>query len=74
MLGASQLALNGQVNLQKVMLSYEWFDSYEKLSHIAPVGDKDFYSRLKTPVVKDEHDHVLIILKANNAQQQKTRC
>ena len=56
------------------MLSYEWFDSYEKLSHIAPVGDEDFYSRLKTPVVKDEHDHVLIILKANNAQQQKTRC
>lgn len=31
--------------LQKLMFSYEWLDSYGKVSHARPVGYKDFYSR-----------------------------
>ena len=32
---------------------YEWFDSYEKLSYVGPVGYEDFNSIHKPTITKD---------------------
>ena len=34
--------------LQKLMFSYEWLDTYKKLSHVGPVSYEDFYSSLNS--------------------------
>ena len=52
--------------LQKLMIPYEWLDSYEKLSHVGPVGYKDFYSSFKPTIAKDEYEQFLKMFKANN--------
>ena len=36
--------------VQKLVLPYEWLDSYEKLSHIGPVQHEDFYSSLQKKI------------------------
>ena len=36
--------------LQKLMFSYEWLDSYEKLSHVGPVSYEDFTVVLNPPL------------------------
>ena len=41
--------------LQKLICPFEWLDSYEKLSHVGPVGYEDFYSNLKScSITRDE--------------------
>ena len=42
--------------LQNLMFLYEWLDSYGKLSHVAPVSYKDFYSSLKSIIARDEYE------------------
>ena len=43
--------------LQKLMFPYEWLNSHEKLSHVGPVSQEDFYSSLKPTITKDEYEH-----------------
>ena len=38
--------------LQKLMLPYEWLDSYKKLSHVGPVSYEEFYSSLKSIITR----------------------
>ena len=53
--------------LQKLMFPYEWLDSYEKLSHVAPVSNEDFYSNLKSSnITRDEYEQFLNLLKEND--------
>ena len=41
--------------LQKLMFPYEWWDSYEELSHVGPATYEDFYSNLKSSnIIRDE--------------------
>ena len=49
--------------LQKVMLPYEWLDSYEKLSHLGPVSYEDFHSSLKPTITRDEYERFLKLFK-----------
>ena len=49
------------------MFPYEWLDSYEKLSHIEPVGYEDFYSSLKPTIPKDEYEQFFKLFKANDS-------
>ena len=39
--------------LQNLIFPYEWFDSYEKLSYVGPVGYEDFNSIHKPTITKD---------------------
>ena len=32
----------------------EWWNGYEKLSHVGPVGCEEFYNSFKTLIAKDE--------------------
>ena len=41
--------------LEKLIFPYGWLDSYEKLSHVEPVGYENFYSSLKTTIAKDKY-------------------
>ena len=52
--------------LQKLVFPYEWLDSYEKLSHVGPVGYEDFCSSLKITIAKYEYEQVLKIFQAND--------
>ena len=52
--------------LQKLMLPYEWLDSYKKLSHVAPVSYDDFYSSLKPIITRDEYEEFLRLFKEND--------
>ena len=52
--------------LQKLMLPYDWLDSYEKLSHVGLVSYEDFYSSLKPTITRDEHEQFLRLFKAND--------
>ena len=52
--------------LQKLMFPYEWLDSYQNLSHVGPVGYKDFYSNLKPTIAIDEYEQFLKMFKAND--------
>ena len=52
--------------LQKLMLPYDWLDSYEKLSHVGLVSHEDFYSSLKPTITRDEHEQFLRLFKAND--------
>ena len=52
--------------LQRLMLSYKWLDSYEKLSYARPVVYKDFYSSLKHTIAKDEYEWFLKMFRAND--------
>ena len=53
--------------LQKLMFPYEWLDSYEKLSHVGPVGYEDFYSNLKSSkITRDEYEQFLKLFKEND--------
>ena len=51
--------------LQKLMFSYEWLDSYEKLSHVGPVSYEDFYS-LKPAITRDEYKQFLKLFEEND--------
>ena len=33
--------------MHKLVFPYEWLEDYDKLSHIRPVGYKNFYSKLR---------------------------
>ena len=53
--------------LQKFMFTYEWLDSYEKLSHVTPVGYEDVYSNLKSSkITRDEYEQFLKLFKEND--------
>ena len=52
--------------LQKRIFPYKWLDSYEKLSHVGPVSDEDFYSSLKLTITRDEYEQFLKFLKEND--------
>ena len=52
--------------LQKLMFPYEWFDSYEKLSHAGPVSYKDFSSSLKHSITGDEYEKFFKLFKEND--------
>ena len=52
--------------LQKQIFPYKWLDSYEKLSHVGPVSDEDFYSGLKPTITRDEHELFLKFFKEND--------
>ena len=52
--------------LQKLMLPYEWLDSYEKLSHVGSVSYEDFYSSLKPTITRDEYKQFLKLFKEND--------
>ena len=41
-------------------------NSYQKLSHVGPVGYKDFYSNLKPTIAKDEYEQFLKMFQAND--------
>ena len=43
-------------NLEKLIFPYEWFDSYEKLSHIGPVPKEAFYSSLKGEISNQDYE------------------
>ena len=48
------------------MFSYEWLDSYGKLSHVGPVSYEDFHSSLKPTITRDEYERFLKLFKENN--------
>ena len=49
---------------KKLVLPYEFLDSYDKLSHIGPVKHEDFYSSLKKKnISKEEYEEYLIEFK-----------
>ena len=49
------------------MFPYEWLDSYEKLSHVGPVGYEVFYSNLKSSnITRDEYEQFLRLFKEND--------
>ena len=52
--------------LQKLMLPYEWLDSYEKLSHVGPVNYEEFYSSLKPTITRDDYVQFLKLFKSND--------
>ena len=52
--------------LQKQIFPYKWLDSYEKLSHVGPVSDEDFYSGLKPTITRDEYEQFLKFFKEND--------
>ena len=52
--------------LQKLMFSYEWLDSYKKLSHVGSVSYEDFYSSLKPTITRDEYEHFFKLFKEND--------
>ena len=53
--------------LQKLLFPYEWLDSYEKSSHVGPVGYEDFYSNLKSSkITRDEYEQFLKLFKEND--------
>ena len=52
--------------LQKLMLPYEWLDSYKKLSHVGSVSYEDFYSSLKPTITRDEYKQFLKLFKEND--------
>ena len=53
--------------LQKLMFSYEWLDSYKKLSHAGPVSHEDFYSSLKSSDIKrNEYEQFSKLFKEND--------
>ena len=45
--------------LKKLVFSYEWFDSYEKLSLVGPVSYENFYSSFKSTITRDECEQFL---------------
>ena len=52
---------------QKLVFPYEWLDSYEKLSHVGPVGYEVFYSNLKSSnITRDEYEQFLKLFKEND--------
>ena len=52
--------------LQKFMFTCEWWDSYEKLSHVSPVGYEDVYNNLKSSkITRDEYEQFLKLFKEN---------
>ena len=52
--------------LQKLMFSYEWLDTYEKLSHVGPVIYEDFHSSLNSTITIDEYEQFLKLFKEND--------
>ena len=52
--------------LQKLMFSYEWLDSYKKLSHVGSVSCEDFYSSLKSTIARDEYEQFFKMFKKND--------
>ena len=52
--------------LQKLMFSYEWLNSYEKLNHVGPVSYQDFYSSLKSIITRDKYEQFLKLFKEND--------
>ncbi len=42
---------------QKLVFPYEWLDSYEKLSHVGPVGHEAFYSSLKQKITVSHQEY-----------------
>ena len=52
---------------QKLVFPYEWLDSYEKLSHVGPVGYEVFYSNFKSSnITRDEYEQFLRLFKEND--------
>ena len=52
------------VKPKKLVLPYEFLDSYDKLSHVGPVKHEDFYSSLKKKnISKEEYEEYLIEFK-----------
>ena len=51
--------------LQKLKFLYEWWDGYEKLSHVGPVSYEDFYSGLKSTITRDKYEQFLNLFKEN---------
>ena len=43
--------------LQKLAFPYEWFDSFEKLNHIGPVKNEEFYSSLKGGITISQEEY-----------------
>ena len=48
------------------MFPCEWLDSHEKLSHVGPVGYKDFCGSLTPTIAKNEYEQFLKMFKAND--------
>ena len=48
------------------MFPYEWLDSYKKQSHVEPVSYEDFYSSLKSAIIRDEYEQFLKLFKGND--------
>ena len=55
------------VDCYRLLFSYEWLDSYKKLSHVGPVSYEDFYSNLKSSnITRDEYEQFLKLFKEND--------
>ena len=64
MRGASQWVVDC---CRKLVFSYEWLDSYKKLSHVGPVSYEHFYSNLKSSnMTRDEYEQFLKLFKEND--------